>query len=120
MHGCVYESKYCKPFAGAVYPVNPFAVRLLGRTAYKKVTDIPEPVDLAVIAVPAKVVPQVVRDCVQKKVKAITVISAGFAEAGPQGKKLQDEITALCKKAKIPLLGPNNLGVIRPSVRPSS
>ncbi|HEV8290081.1 MAG TPA: CoA-binding protein [Candidatus Norongarragalinales archaeon] len=116
VHGCVYDNKYCKPFPGEVYPVNPFAVRILGKQSYKNVNAIPGSVDLAVIAVPAKVVANVVRDCVKKKVKAITLISAGFAEAGPQGKKLQDEITAICKKAGIPLLGPNNLGIIRPSI----
>jgi len=112
--GCVFENEYCRPFKGRVYAVNPNADEILGVSSYPKITDIPEDVELALIAVPASIVPSVMKDCVEKKVKAIIVISAGFAELGDKGKKLQDEIKDIAAKAKIPLIGPNCLGVIRP------
>ncbi|MBR9691847.1 hypothetical protein GOV06_03590 [Candidatus Woesearchaeota archaeon] len=113
--GCVFENEYCKPFKGRVYAVNPNADEIQGISCYPKITDIKEDVDLALIAVPTQIVPAVMKDCVKKKVKAIIVISAGFAELGEKGKKLQDEIKDIAEKAKIPLMGPNCLGIIRSS-----
>ncbi|MEE9525227.1 MAG: CoA-binding protein [Candidatus Woesearchaeota archaeon] len=113
--GCVFENEYCKPFKGRIYAINPNADEILNVKSYPKITSIKEDIDLAIIAVPAKIVPDVIKDCAAKKVKAIIVISAGFAELGEQGKKLQDQIKDIAQKAKIPLVGPNCLGVIRPS-----
>ena len=113
--GCVFENEYCKPFKGRVYAVNPNAEEILGVKSYPKITGIGEDIDLAIIAVPAELVPNVMKDCVDKKVKAIIVISAGFSELGEEGKKLQDEIKEIAAKAKIPLVGPNCLGIIRPN-----
>jgi len=115
VRGCVFESEHCRPFKGRVYAVNPNATEILKIASYPKITDITDDVDLAVIAVPAKIVPAVMKDCVNKGVKAIIVISAGFAELGKEGKKLQDDIKEIAEKAKIPLMGPNCLGIIRPS-----
>ncbi|MBW2996097.1 CoA-binding protein [Candidatus Woesearchaeota archaeon] len=115
LKGCVFENEYCKPFKGRIYAVNPNADEILNVQSYPKITDIKEDVDLAVIAVPAKLVPLVMKDSIKKKVKAMIVISAGFAELGEQGKKLQDEIKEIATKANIPLVGPNCLGIIRPS-----
>ena len=113
--GCVFENEYCKPFKGRIYAVNPNADEILGITSFPKITDIKEDVDLAIIAVPAKLVPIVMKDCAEKKVKGIITISAGFAELGDEGKKLQEQIKEIAQKANIPLIGPNCLGVIRPS-----
>ena len=113
--GCVFQCKYCKPFLGPLYPVNPYAEKVQGIRSYSSVLRIEENVDLAIISVPAKIVPNVLEECVEKKVKAIIVVSAGFAELGKEGKELQDKIAKIAKIAKIPLLGPNCLGVIRPS-----
>ena len=113
--GCVFQCRYCKPFLGSLHPVNPYAEKVQGIRSYPSITSIEENVDLAIISVPAKIVPIVMEECVKKKVKAIIVISAGFAETGKEGKELQEKITEIARKAKIPLLGPNCLGVIRPS-----
>lgn len=113
--GCVFDNEYCKPFKGRIYAVNPNAYEILGVKCYAKITEITEDIDLAIIAVPASIVPSVMKDCIQKNVKAIIIISAGFAELGEKGKKLQDQVKEIAAKAKIPILGPNCLGVIRPS-----
>lgn len=114
--GCFFESRYCKPFQGKVYAVNPNAQEILGIKCYPSIQDIKEDIDLVVIAIPAKIVPKVMKDCVKKRVKGVIVISAGFGEIGAEGKKLQDEIVSIARKSKIPLIGPNCLGVIRTPV----
>jgi succinyl-CoA synthetase alpha subunit len=97
-------------FPGPVYPVNNRETEVLGRKAYVRVTDIPEPVDLVVIVVPAPSVPSVMEDCVAKGVKAGVIISAGFAETGAEGKKLQDEVLRIARKGGIRFVGPNCMG----------
>lgn len=114
--GCFFESRYCRPFEGKVYAVNPNAQEILGVKCYPGINDIKEDIDLAVIALPAKIVPNIMKECVKKKVKGIIVISAGFAEIGKEGKKLQETIVGIAKSAKIPLVGPNCLGIIRTQI----
>ncbi len=97
-------------FQGPVYPVNNRETQVLGRKAYARVTDIPDAVDLVVIVVPAPSVPSVMGDCVAKGVKAAVIISAGFAETGPEGKKLQDEVLRIARKGGIRFVGPNCMG----------
>ena len=75
-----------------VYPVNPSASEVLGVKAFARITDIPEPVDLAVIVVKASQVPDTLQECIQKGVKAAEVISAGFAETGVSGTELEAKI----------------------------
>lgn len=113
--GCVFKCKYCRPFKGRIYPINPNADEILGVKCYAKLGDVKDEVDLAVIAVPAKIVPAIMKECAKKKVKAAIIISAGFAELGKEGKKLQDEAAKIARAAKIPIVGPNCLGIIRPS-----
>lgn len=100
-----------------IFCVNPYEKKILGIKCFHKIADIPEKIDLVIIAVRAKIVPRIVKECCQKKVGGIIVISSGFAEAGREGRIFQDEITKSVKKAKIPLLGPNCLGFIRPSIK---
>lgn len=90
-----------------VYPVNPREPEIMGLKAYKSVLDVPGPVELAFIVVPAAAAPQVFRECAGKKVKAAVVISAGFAEVDEEGKKLEAEIKAIAKTAGIRFTGPN-------------
>jgi len=97
-------------FPGPVYPVNIRETEVLGRKAYARVTDIPGPVDLVAIVVPAPSVPAVMEDCVAKGVKAAVIISAGFAETGAEGKKLQDEVLRIARKGGIRFVGPNCMG----------
>jgi acyl-CoA synthetase (NDP forming)/RimJ/RimL family protein N-acetyltransferase len=98
-------------FDGPVYPVNPHARRLQSVRAYPAVADLPEAVELAVVAVPAERVVDVAHECALKGVKALLVLSAGFAEAGPEGARRQDELVAICRAAGMRLVGPNCLGV---------
>jgi len=100
-----------------IFCVNPYRKKVLGIKCFPKITDISEEIDLSVIAVRAKIVPQIVKECCQKKVGGIIIISAGFAERGRKGRVLQEKISKIVKKAKIPLIGPNVLGILRPSIK---
>ncbi len=97
-------------YSGKIYPVNPNAEILLGLKAYAHVGEIKGKIDLAVIAVPAPAVPDVLEECGKKKVKSAIVISGGFAEVG--NKDLQNKIVEISKKYGIAMLGPNCLGVV--------
>jgi acyl-CoA synthetase (NDP forming)/RimJ/RimL family protein N-acetyltransferase len=106
-------------FNGPVYPVNPLSDHVGGVRAAVAIGDIDGPVDLAVVVVPAGDVPPVIEDCGRKGVKAVIVISAGFAEAGLQGAALEAAALRSARRFGIRLLGPNCLGVINtdPAVR---
>jgi len=112
--GCVFETGNCKGFQGKIFPVNPKAEEILGVKCYPNIAAVPESVDVAIIAVPAKFVLDVVKDCVKKGVKAAAIISSGFAETGDEGKKLQAELVDTARKGGMRILGPNCLGFIRP------
>ncbi|MCK9393292.1 MAG: CoA-binding protein [Candidatus Paceibacterota bacterium] len=99
-----------------IYFVNPFDKEIFGEQAYDKVTDIKGKIDLVVIAVPAKIVLQIVKDCISKKVGGVIIVSSGFGELGEDGKKKENEIVKLLRTAKIPLIGPNCLGVLNSRV----
>jgi acetyltransferase len=96
-----------------IFFVNPFQENILDEKCFKKIGDIKEKIDLAIIAVPAKVVKGVVKECCEKKVGAIIVVSSGFKESGNE--KDEEEIKDIVRKYKIPLIGPNCLGIINPS-----
>jgi acetyl coenzyme A synthetase (ADP forming)-like protein len=106
-------------YLGAIYPVNPAARRVQGLKAYATVLDIPESVDLAVVAVPAAAVVETARQCGAKGVKGLVVVSAGFAESGLEGRARQEELLAVCYQAGVRLIGPNCVGVFNtaPEVR---
>src|SRR5262249_36924330 len=99
-------------FRGPVYPVNPRAAEIAGLKAYPSVRDVPEPVDLAVIAVPAGAVAGVVDDCAARGVRALVVISAGFAEAGGDGVALQQALVEKVRGHGMRMVGPNCLGLL--------
>lgn len=98
-----------REFNGKVYPINIKEEEVLGLKAYKSILDVPEDVDVAVIAVPAKLVPDVIDQCGQKGVKGAVVISAGFKEAGRAD--LEEELVRRAGKWGIRIVGPNCLGV---------
>jgi acyl-CoA synthetase (NDP forming)/RimJ/RimL family protein N-acetyltransferase len=106
-------------FNGPVYPVNPRTDHVGGVRSYAAIGDIDGPVDLAVVVVPAAQVPGVIEDCGAKGVKAVIVISAGFAESGSEGAALSAAALRAARRFGIRLLGPNCLGVINtdPEVR---
>jgi acetyl coenzyme A synthetase (ADP forming)-like protein len=95
-------------FAGEIYPINPKADEILGRKAYKSIGDVPGDVDVAVFAVPAKFVPQALREVGEKNVPAAVLIPSGFAETGNH--ELQDEIVQIAREGGVRLLGPNIYG----------
>ncbi|MDY6903937.1 MAG: acetate--CoA ligase family protein [Thermodesulfobacteriota bacterium] len=101
-------------FNGTLYPVNPKAASILCVKAYPSILDIPDPVDLAMIILPPKVALKAIEDCITKQVKGIVIVSAGFKEVGGEGKQIEEQITAKCREAGIPVVGPNCLGVINP------
>ncbi|HWJ08768.1 MAG TPA: GNAT family N-acetyltransferase [Nocardioides sp.] len=99
-------------FTGRVYVVNPSAPAVSGMPAYKNVNDIPDDVDVAIVAVPAEAVTDVVLDCANKGVHGLIVISSGFAETGEEGRRRQRHLAGLCRSYGLRLIGPNCLGVI--------
>lgn len=101
-------------FKGRLYPINPKREKVFDQQAYPTISDVPEKIDLAIIATPAHTVPKIIAECVEVGVRSVIVISAGFKELGAEGKKIEDEITALARKGKMPLIGPNCLGVMNP------
>ena len=98
------------PAQRSVYPVNPTVSEVCGKAAYDSVLDIPNPVDLAVIAVPASQVTGVLGECSQKGVKAAVIISSGFAETGEAGRKLEAELVKIARQNDIRFIGPNSMG----------
>lgn len=102
-------------FAGGLYPVNNKREEILGLKAYPDLNSIPEELDLVVISTPAPSVPNIVRQCGEKGVTSVIIITAGFSELGDEGKHLQQEVLDIAHRYGIRLIGPNCLGVVRPS-----
>jgi acyl-CoA synthetase (NDP forming)/RimJ/RimL family protein N-acetyltransferase len=98
-------------FAGPVYPVHPSAPAVLSVRAYPAISDVPGDVDLAVVAVPAEGVNEVVAQCAAKGVRGLVVLSAGFGEAGTEGRERQNELVRLARANGMRVVGPNCLGV---------
>jgi len=101
-------------FKGRIYPVNPNEDEILGLKVYKSIADIPEIPDLAVIAVPPMNVLQVVKECVKRGVRAGIVITAGFAELGESGTRLEQELIEVARNGGMVLVGPNCNGIMNP------
>ena len=100
------------PFQGVVHPVNPSAPAVQGVPASPTVLDVAGEVDLAFIAVPAARVLEVARQCGEKGVRGLIVISSGFGETGPEGLALQHELLDICRASGMRLIGPNCMGVV--------
>jgi len=99
-------------YKGKLYPINPNDTEVMGFKAYPSVLDVKEEIDLAVFAIPASAVVEAMKECGDKGIKAAIVISAGFKETGPDGRKLELELAAAAKEHDIRVLGPNCLGFI--------
>ena len=104
-------------FSGAVYPVNRAAETVQSVHAYPSMLEVPGPVDLAVIAIPGDAVLDAARDCAAKGVQRIVVISAGFAEVGPDGARRQKDLLELCRAGGMRMIGPNCLGLLNTDPR---
>ena len=103
-------------YKGKVYPINIRKDEILGIRTYKSVDQLPETVDLAVIATPAKTVLNILGQCGEVGIIGVIIISAGFKEIGEAGKALEDKILEIEKKYDLRIIGPNCLGIIRPSI----
>jgi len=97
-----------------IFPVNPLREKVLDVKSYPSITSVPEHVNLAVVATPARSVPEVVEECGKAGVEGVLIISAGFKEIGEEGKRLESEVDRIRKKYGMRILGPNCLGFVRP------
>jgi acyl-CoA synthetase (NDP forming) len=106
-------------FNGAIFPVNPHAAALHSLKCYPSVAAVPDPIDLAVVAVPREAVQEVVEQCLAKGVRGLVVISAGFGETGAEGAERERRLRETVRAAGVRMIGPNCMGVINtdPEVR---
>ena len=103
-------------FEGVIYPINPKRESIGGVQAYPSVLETPEVPDLAIICVPAKFVPSVVKQCGERGTKGLIILAAGFREVGAEGRALEDEVVAEARSHGMRILGPNCLGLEVPSL----
>ncbi|MCB1489119.1 MAG: bifunctional acetate--CoA ligase family protein/GNAT family N-acetyltransferase [Bauldia sp.] len=114
--GRVFKNLISDGFQGDVIPVNPKHDEVSGRKCYPSITEVEARFDLVVIATPAKVVPEIIRECGEKRVGAAIVLSAGFGEMGEAGRTLEAHIADEARRAEVRFVGPNCLGVMRPAI----
>lgn len=108
----VFKNLLLNGYRGVLYPVNPTRNSVMGVKCYPSIEAIPDPVEACIIVIPAPAIPEVLRACGEKGVHSAIVISAGFKEAGEEGKRLEAEIASIAREKGIALLGPNCLGLI--------
>ena len=104
-------------YEGKIYPVNPAGGKIAGRAVYKSLADIPGPVDLAVVTVPADKVMPLLKDIEAKGIKSMILVTSGFGETGEEGKRLEQELVTAARKAGVLILGPNTMGVCNPHAK---
>lgn len=110
------KSTLASNFTGQIYPVNPRASELLGLKCYPNIASIPESIDLAIITLPAQVVSQTIKECVDKEVKFALIHSAGFSESGTEGKELEAKVVDIARRGGLRIIGPNSMGMSCPQV----
>src|SRR3989344_1011363 len=113
----IFKNLLTQGFTGKVFPVNPKGGVILEHKAFTSIREISEKIDLAVIVTPAKTVPGILEECGTKKINNVIVISAGFGEVHTEeGDALEKEVKMIAKKHGMQLIGPNCLGILRPSI----
>ncbi len=113
----VFKNLVSSEYDGGVFPVNPKGEEVEGINAYSSVSEIPEQVDLAIIATPAKTVPKLIEHCGKAGILGVIIISAGFKEVGKEGLKLEENILKNARPYGVRIIGPNCLGVIVPKIK---
>jgi len=103
-------------YQGKVYPVHPREKEIMGLKAYLSVTDLPEPADVAVMVIPNTAVPEALEQCGKKGIRGAIIITAGYEEMGPEGRRLQDHLVQIARKHGIRFLGPNCIGIINSEI----
>lgn len=98
-------------YPGTIYPINPTQDEVLGLKAYPSLAAVPGEVDLAVVTTPTATVPALLQECIAKGIKGAVVITAGFAETGQEGRRLEDDMLAVARRGGIRLVGPNCMGI---------
>ena len=101
-------------YDGPIYPINPKYKEILEKKCYPSILEVPDPIDLALVFIPARAVPAVLEQCVSRGVKGAIIESSGFAEIGPEGKALQDQCLTIARKGGLRLWGPNCMGLFDP------
>lgn len=112
----VFQNMLQGGFKGKLYPINAKNVEVQGQRAYASIAEVGEPVELVVIATPPQTVPGIIEECGLHGVKAAVIITAGFGEAGAKGIALEKELIEAAHRYNIRLIGPNCLGIMRPSI----
>jgi acetyltransferase len=110
-HGVVRNLKE-HGYQGPIYPVNPKGGEILGLQVYPSILDVPDPVELGVVMIPAPIVPAVLKECGERGLGAVIVITGGFREAGPEGADLEHELAEIADHFDMRLIGPNCVGVM--------
>lgn len=105
-------SNIVQGYSGKIFPITPSNQKVLGITAYKSVLDVPENIDLAVIATPNRIVPRVIEEVGKKKIKGVIIVSAGFKEVDENGARLEKEVGEIGNRYGIRIIGPNCLGIM--------
>jgi len=108
--GRVMKTLASQPYSGRIYPVNPRSESILGMKVYQRIDALPDDVDLALIAIPAKAVPACVQECARVGIPAVLIFSSGFSEGGEEGVKLQRELAEIAQSTGIKIAGPNAEG----------
>ena len=103
-------------FKGSVYPINPSGKEILGLPSYARVSDVPAPVDIAMVVIPKNVVPDALQDCAAKGINSIILSTGGYSDVGEEGAREQKVIVCQARKAGIRIMGPNSIGTLNPSV----
>ncbi|MGI6251710.1 MAG: acetate--CoA ligase family protein [Anaerolineaceae bacterium] len=99
-------------FEGEVFPVNPTADQILGKKVYANVLDVPDPVELAVVALPSGLIPQTLEECGKRGIKAVVIISSGFKEIGQSGAELEKKCLDIARRYCMRIIGPNCVGTL--------
>ncbi len=112
MYSCVLAGNY----EGGIYLVNPQGGEIIGKKVYKSVSEIADPVDLAVVTIPAGKVPDLLPEFADKGIKSVLLISSGFGEVGEEGRRLEYELVKKAREAGVFIIGPNTMGICNPHI----
>ena len=108
----ILENLLTHGYKGGIYPVNPNADEILGKKAYASISEVPDPVELAVVVLPVTIIMETMREIGERGIKAVVIITGGFKELGPEGAKIEAEVKKLAKSYGMRVVGPNCVGTM--------
>ena len=114
--GRIILENLLRPKNRKIFAVNPKWKTILGLESYPTILEVPEKIDLAIIATPPPTVPEIVEECGKAEVEGIIIVSSGFKEMGEEGKQLEKQIIDIRKRYGMRIVGPESLGIIRPNI----